>query len=156
MAHHYSVGTHCGQRIERVYKRLAFRHARCTGRNGDDVGAKPFRSDLEAGPRPGGGFEKQIYDCSAAQGIKAFEALPSGRLKISRACQDSFDFRAREGLDIKQTPPHVPLFHFLRGRIIHSLHQQDLLLAIDLLKFHLNDFICTGLNHSAYVTRLDR
>src|SRR5690242_20148392 len=106
MPHHYSVGTHCGERIERVYKRLAFRHARGDGSDGDEVGAKPFRSDFEAGPSASRCFKEQIYNRSALQGVEAFEALAGGRLKIFRPCQDSFDFRARERLDIKQTPPH--------------------------------------------------
>src|SRR5689334_1928271 len=78
MPHYYSVGPHCGEGIERVYERLAFRHARCNSSDGDEVGAEPFRSNLEAGPGARGCFKEQIYNGPTAQGVEALKALAGG------------------------------------------------------------------------------
>ena len=58
MTHDDGIRTHCSHRIKGVDERFAFRHTGARGCDGDDVGAKTFCGDFEAGAGASGRFEK--------------------------------------------------------------------------------------------------
>ncbi len=103
MTHHYGIGTHGYQRIQRVDQGFALGCAGGLRSDGYRLGAQPAGGDFEAYAGAGGGFKKEIDDHLAAKSIEAAVVVSLGeRLEKNGTGEDGFDFGPVEALDIEQ------------------------------------------------------